>query len=204
MPVRFRFDEHQWVRERLSLYLDGRLDPEARARVERHLAACAACARSWETLRWTVQALRAMPRVPAPRPLALRPEDIAPAPRPVGWLRRAAWAMAAVFLLVLGLDLARTLGQATAPLPTALAPMAPAEAPALRAPKAEEATPAPLFGLAVPSETPVASPTPIPPAPAPSPSAPPFRPSPWRLIEALLLLGILGALALDRWGRRPR
>jgi anti-sigma factor RsiW len=174
MPVRFRFDEHQWVRERLSLYLDGRLDPEARARVERHLAACAACARSWETLRWTVQALRAMPRVPAPRPLALRPEDIAPAPRPVGWLRRAAWAMAAVFLLVLGLDLARTLGQATAPLPTALAPVAPAEAPALRAPKAEEATPAPLFGLAVPSETPVASPTPIPRRPR---LLPPRRPS---------------------------
>jgi anti-sigma factor RsiW len=204
MPIRLQFDEHQWVQEHLSLYLDGRLDPEARARVERHLATCAACARSWEALQWTVQALRALPQVPAPRPLALRPERIAPAPRPVGWLRRAAWAMAAVFLLVLGLDLAQTLGPEATPFPTAPVSMAPAQAPALRALGVEGATPAPLFELAVPSETPAASPTPLPLAPAPSPPAPLFWRSPWRLIEALLLLGILGALALDRWGRRPR
>jgi len=196
-------DEHRWVQDRLSPYLDGRLDPEERERVEAHLRACAACARSFETLRWTVQALRALPPVRAPRPLALRPEQVARAPRPAGGLRWAAWAMAAALILVLGLDLMRGMG--TTALPTAPA-AAPAERAAPLAVESERAgpapTPAPMFGLAVPPTTPTATAEAPGAAKGPSPiPAPPL--SPLRVLEGLLLLGTLGLLALDRWrGRR--
>ncbi len=199
----WKADEHRWVQDRLSLYLDGRLDPHEQARVEAHLRACATCARSWETLRWTVQALRALPPVRAPRPLVVRPEQVARAPQPAGWFRRAAWAMAAALILVLGLDLARSMGRA-APGPAA---------PAIEAPRSMRAasegqvispipSPAPMFGLAV------AAPTPTEAAPAAveaPPSSAPLLPLPLlRALELLLLFGAIGLLALDRWrARRP-
>ncbi|MCS6964108.1 anti-sigma factor [Thermoflexus sp.] len=220
MPLfrrRLKTDEHQWVQDRLSLYLDGRLDPGERARVEAHLRDCATCARSWETLRWTVQALRALPPVRAPRSFALRPEQVARVPQPVGWLRRTAWAMAAALILVLGLDFALSLGR-IAPGPA----MAPAVAPAAPAPQAErealramemedhtrspEPSPAPMFGLAVPQATPTTAAEQLPgPEEIPPPSAPAFPLSPLRILEFLLLLGAIGLLALDRWrSQRPR
>ncbi|MFN3928424.1 MAG: zf-HC2 domain-containing protein [Thermoflexus sp.] len=205
LRFRLKVDEHQWVQDRLSLYLDGRLDPREQARVEAHLRACATCARSWETLRWTVQALRALPPVRAPRSFAVRPEQVAHAPQPVGWLRRAAWAMAAALIMVLGLDLILAMGRAV-PGPA----MAPAGVPAIEAePKALRGlespatspvpTPAPMFGLAVPSATP----TEMAPGPAAEEAGPPSTPAfaipPLRILELLLLLGVIGLLALDRW-----
>lgn len=193
-----RTDEHRWVQDRLSLYLDDRLSPEERARVEAHLRACAACARSWETLRWTVQALRALPPVPAPRAFQVRPEDVAPAARPVPRLRWAAWAMAAALILVLGIDLARWMGPTA--LPTAPAGMPAERAAPLRFESAQTSplpTPAPLFGLAVPPTTPpptIAAPAEQGPPPAPALPIPPLR-----ILELILLLGTIGLLALDRW-----
>lgn len=208
---RLEKDEHRWVQDRLSLYLDGRLEPGERARVEAHLRACATCARSWETLRWTVQALRALPPVRAPRPFLVRPEQVARAPQPAGWFRRAAWAMAAALILVLGLDLILSAGQII-PGPA----MAPAGIPATEtAQKALRAmedhamspipSPAPVFGLAIPQATPTATQqlpatVELPPPSAPAPSFPPLR-----VLEFLLLLGAIGLLALDRWrSQRPR
>ncbi len=198
----WKADEHRWVQDRLSLYLDGRLDPHERARVEAHLRACATCARSWETLRWTVQALRALPPVRAPRPFTVRPEQVAQPPQSVGWFRRAAWAMAAALILVLGLDLALSMGRA-APGPAAPAIEAPRS---MRvAPESQTMSPvpppAPMFSLAVETPTPTGT------APAtveaPPPSAPILTFPPLRALELLLLFGAIGLLALDRWrGRR--
>ncbi len=203
---RLKADEHRWVQDRLSLYLDGRLDPGERARVEAHLRTCVTCARSWETLRWTVQALRALPPVHAPRSFVLRPEQVARAPQPSGWLRRTAWAMAAALILVLGMDLALSLG------PTRSEPVrAPAGAPAIQVeqetmpptasrPESRAApstpTPAPMFSLALPSPAPTAT-TPTP--PETPPAAPALRIAPLRALELVLLLGAIGLLALDRW-----
>ncbi len=199
----WKADEHRWVQERLSLYLDGRLDPHEQARVEAHLRVCAPCARSWETLRWTVQALRALPPVRAPRPFAVRPEQVARAPQPAGWFRRAAWAMAAALILVLGLDLALSMGRA-APGPAAPAVEAPR---AMRAASEGQAvspvpSPAPMFGLAASAPTPTgAAPATV---EAPPPSAPILTFPPLRALELLLLFGAIGLLALDRWrARRP-
>ncbi|WP_322801664.1 zf-HC2 domain-containing protein [Thermoflexus sp.] len=204
MPFfQLKADEHQWVQDRLSLYLDDRLEPEERARVEAHLRGCETCARSWETLRWTVQAIRALPPVRAPRSFAIRPEQVASASPGAGWLRRAAWAMAAALILVLGLDLALSRG-AAGPQPAmapAGAPATEAERQALRALKDHTFTPspAPMFGLIVPQPTPTETAERRPgaeeaPPPAPAPPLPPLR-----ILEFLLLLGAIGSLALDRW-----
>jgi len=183
------------------LYLDGRLDPDERARVEAHLRACVSCARSWETLAWTVRAVRALPRVPAPFPLAVRPEQVAPASLGASTLRWAAWAMAAAFVLLLGLDLIVTGGRLAAPTSEAT-PAGPAIARQRGLSEQAAPSPAPLFGLAVPEATP--TPAPMAPAATPPPAPAPLA-SPVRFLELALLLGAIGLLALDRWrGRRGR
>ncbi len=56
------------VVERLSEYLDGELDDRTRARVARHLAACAACARFAAELAATIEAVhRLAPMMAHPR-----------------------------------------------------------------------------------------------------------------------------------------
>lgn len=198
---RRNIDEHRWVQERLSLYLDGRLDPDERARVEAHLQVCASCARAWETLSWTVRALQALPRVPAPFSLAVRPEQVVPAPPRAGGLRWAAWAMAAAFILLLGLDLIAAGGRLAAPT-SEVAPAGPAIARQRRQSEQAAPSPAPLFGLAVPEAT--STPAPRAPEATPPPAPAPLA-SPVRFLELALLLGAIGLLALDRWrGRRGR
>lgn len=205
MPLfRLKVDEHRWVQDRLSLYLDNRLEPEERARVEAHLRGCETCARSWETLRWTVQAIRALPPVRAPRSFAIRPEQVASVPQRGGWLRRAAWAMAATLILVLGLDLILSRGPA-GPAPAmapAGAPATEAEQQALRALKDHTLTPspAPMFGLSVPQPAPTEAAVERRPGAEEVPAQAPGLPlSPLRALEFLLLLGTIGLLALDRW-----
>ena len=60
-------------RELLSAYIDNRLDPAEHARVEARLAAEPALRAEAESLRQTVRAVRAMPRVSAPRNFTLDP-----------------------------------------------------------------------------------------------------------------------------------
>lgn len=50
--------ETRHFQEELQELLDQRLSVEARQEVERHLAACAECQRTWEALRWTKQVAR--------------------------------------------------------------------------------------------------------------------------------------------------
>lgn len=55
----------------LSAYVDGRVSPDERRRLEEHLRSCPACTRKLEGLRTVVAELRHLPRVPAPRSFAL-------------------------------------------------------------------------------------------------------------------------------------
>jgi len=102
-----RRQAHRFTQKNLSAYLDGRLSPRARRRVERHLAACSLCRRDLETLRTTVRLVRALPKRPAPRSFVL-PLSVAQEQRRLGrWdaryqaLRLAA-ASAAIALVLLG------------------------------------------------------------------------------------------------------
>ena len=59
---------HGPIRARLSEYLDGSLAPHGCARIEAHLATCAACGAFARTLRHTVALLHRLPEVPMPAP----------------------------------------------------------------------------------------------------------------------------------------
>jgi len=82
----FRFWEKNDCRKvqgRLSEYIDGYLAPEERRRVERHLEACPICRSELDSLRGTVELLRAVPSVAPPRSFALAraPVPTTPVPR---------------------------------------------------------------------------------------------------------------------------
>ena len=55
----------------ISAYVDGRISPDERHRLEEHLRSCPACTRKLEGLRTVVAELRHLPSVPAPRSFAL-------------------------------------------------------------------------------------------------------------------------------------
>ena len=55
----------------LSAYVDGRVSPDERHRLEEHLRSCAACTRKLEGLRTVVAELRRLPPVAPPRSFAL-------------------------------------------------------------------------------------------------------------------------------------
>jgi hypothetical protein len=84
------------ARERLSDLLDDSLEPEARAQVDAHLAACADCRRELDRLRATVSLLRAVERPHAPAGFVDR---VLEAARPTPWSRRLLDWLAAVRLL---------------------------------------------------------------------------------------------------------
>lgn len=97
--------------EDLSAYLDGRLAPPERRRVEEHLAACARCRQELEELRTVVRALRGLSQVPAPRSFRLSPAQVEaarPAARPAwayGALGTATAAATILFVVLLSGDL---------------------------------------------------------------------------------------------------
>lgn len=68
---------HQWVEERLSEYVDKRLSPREGAAIEQHLAECAMCRASLESLRWTIALVKQAPAPALPRAFTLP----VPAPR---------------------------------------------------------------------------------------------------------------------------
>jgi anti-sigma factor RsiW len=51
------YRDHRWTRRHLSEYVDGELDPEGRARIERHVHDCPSCWRLLATLKRTLAAL---------------------------------------------------------------------------------------------------------------------------------------------------
>jgi hypothetical protein len=69
----------------LSAYVDGRVSPDERDRVEEHLRSCPACTQKLEGLRTVVAELRRLPPVAAPRSFALTATQAA-----IGWGKRPA------------------------------------------------------------------------------------------------------------------
>ncbi|MCH8087743.1 MAG: zf-HC2 domain-containing protein [Chloroflexi bacterium] len=65
--------------DKLSEYLDDRLDAEERARIEGHLEGCDQCRQELESLRETIGLLRRVALVEPPRSFKLQE---APSPRP--------------------------------------------------------------------------------------------------------------------------
>ncbi len=107
----FWFNRHRRLRDQLSAYIDGELDPSAAERLERHLAECGRCRQEMEQLRTTVAALQELPAVEPPRSFTLSPERVAPRPpmpvaSPLAFGARIATAgVAAALAVVLVVDL---------------------------------------------------------------------------------------------------
>jgi hypothetical protein len=107
----FMFDRHRRLRDQLSAYVDGALDPKAARRVEAHLGECARCWAELEQLRSTVAALQELPEAQVPRPFTLSPERAAvrrpavPAAPLAFGARIAAAGVAAALAAVLVVDL---------------------------------------------------------------------------------------------------
>jgi len=118
--------EHQRVGEMLSAYIDGELSASEVELVERHLKECAACARSLETLRATVELVRRLPQVPAPRSFTIAPA-IQPLRFQMRWdyahLRGATALVALLLAIALSIDIvSQRLPLAGAPAELAIAP----------------------------------------------------------------------------------
>jgi hypothetical protein len=139
--------EHQWVEESLSAYIDDELTPRERARVEKHLEECQACADQLATLRQTVALVKELPMLRAPRSFAVRPAAVRakPSPAPPAWgygLLKGATALAALLLvLLIGGDLALQVVHVTSL--GSWAPAAPAPEVAYAPPLEPSAIPAP-------------------------------------------------------------
>jgi anti-sigma factor RsiW len=93
----------------LSAYLDHQISPAERARVEGHLANCAACQRELDGLRRTVTLLQALPRVPVPRAFTLSEAQVGirrPQAQPawVGWARGLAAVTAIALVAVVAMS----------------------------------------------------------------------------------------------------
>ncbi|MCX7839353.1 MAG: zf-HC2 domain-containing protein [Anaerolineae bacterium] len=113
---------HQWVEERLSEYVDNRLSPRERVTIEQHLADCATCRASLESLRWTIALVKQVPAPALPRSFTLP----MPAPRAqrvslAFGLAQFGAALATLLLLaVIGVDvLMQWSGVTGAPMPSA-------------------------------------------------------------------------------------
>jgi anti-sigma factor RsiW len=94
---------HEYVLDRLSLYIDRQLTVKERDRVETHLRSCPSCREELQTLQWTKDLLQQVPVVPVPRSFVIRKADLAPH-RAVDVGRRPAfalqWATALVAVLL--------------------------------------------------------------------------------------------------------
>ncbi|MFQ5925613.1 MAG: anti-sigma factor family protein [Dehalococcoidia bacterium] len=101
----------QRSKEMLSLYIDGKLGPSERERIESHIEGCQACRRELESLEATVNLLHRVAMVSSPRSFALA--EVAPKRRPVAFgALRAATAVAVLLLAFLFLGDALNLFQA--------------------------------------------------------------------------------------------
>ena len=92
--------------EMLSDYLDGELPEAERIALEAHLQGCDSCTEELESLRATVQMLRRMPEIEAPRSFRLAPAAVtAPTPPPERpmflWTMRVSTALAVVAFTVM-------------------------------------------------------------------------------------------------------
>lgn len=119
---------HAWVVERLSEYLDERLDASTRARVEAHLRECVECRASLESLRWTVALVKQAPAPALPRAFTL-PVSARRAPQPsfaFGFAQFGAALATLLLVAVIAADVITQFGGAGAPMFSAAKEFAPA------------------------------------------------------------------------------
>ena len=100
------------VRERFSDLMDGEMDESVRPRIEEHLTSCGSCRLEWAKFRQTVDAVRGMPQLSAPKGFVddirqqleraeLLDREGIPPPSRTGWKRPLMlFAAAAVVLVV--------------------------------------------------------------------------------------------------------
>ncbi|MCX6028583.1 MAG: zf-HC2 domain-containing protein [Chloroflexi bacterium] len=145
----------------LSAYLDNQATAAERARVDAHLATCAACRTELDSLRQTVALVRALPRVAVPRAFTLSEARVGirrPATQP-GWFGGALRGLVAATAVALVVVVAGTLLRQIGSRPTgqlALAPAATAAPAALSSEAGPAAAPKPM--MAAPPQ-PTAAPT---------------------------------------------
>jgi predicted anti-sigma-YlaC factor YlaD len=103
------------VSDKLSAYIDGQLTDKELTYVELHLDECKACAAELAGLRATVELLGSVEDVPAPRSFAIDPATASVPERPhaygsraLRWMRPALAISAALFLVMLFVDLGTT------------------------------------------------------------------------------------------------
>ncbi len=103
--------------ERLSAYLDGQLSSRETSQLEARLRADPGLRQALDDLRGTVQMLRGLPEVKAPRSFALTPEMVGPVRHPsLPWLQWATAAATLAFVVVVSWDALGSLGLAGAPM----------------------------------------------------------------------------------------
>lgn len=172
---------HEWVEERLSEYMDNRLDPLERVRLERHLEDCTRCQRSLDTLRWTVSVLKQAHAPALPRQFTLpAPARSTRAPAMGLSVLRLATALATLILVsLIGIDLITNLGGGApmlAPLPAAQSSARGAEPAATRAALVPPPSPSGTNDLAATGLSATAAP-PLPPVQPPAPQLQPNSPT---------------------------
>ncbi|GAB4410320.1 MAG: hypothetical protein Kow00123_23930 [Anaerolineales bacterium] len=125
--------KHKRIKDNLSAYLDGRLNPKQAAEVEAHLESCAECAWEKQTLEQTRRLVQMAPRVAVPRSFILSPAQVEkPArrsplvPAPLMALRTATAAVGILLAFVIAGDLwLRPLAPAPGAAPMVSVPPAP-------------------------------------------------------------------------------
>ena len=177
-------NEHAWVEERLSAYIDNQLAPLERAQFERHLRDCARCQRSLAALRWTVSLVKQAPAPALPRQFTLPVPAPKAQPRGMpafgfGFARLATVVATLLLFAVVGIDVISRLGgtfTASAPAPAAQSARQPTSI-ALAPGQAKDQSKQPTPTAAATEKlfaAPTAAPLPaVPPAPASAPTASP-------------------------------
>ena len=139
--------KHGRLRNLLSSYVDGEVNPSEASRVENHLSGCNECRQELETLTATVHLLRELPELEIPRTFVLQSAPTpARAARGYVWVPRLATSFAAALLLVVVLgDVTGILDQSGK---VALAPAVSESAAAAVAAPIPAATPEPVAAMA--------------------------------------------------------
>jgi len=215
--------EHAGLSEHLNALLDGELEADLRARVEAHVAACAACRLELAQLRTTRAAVHALPLQRAPRPFTIAAPEPGAARRRgaalaalLGWGWRLGSLAAAACLIVAWLQVAAPASRSTPEPAVALvqrqqpAAVASPAGPSVRAFGApavpQEAAPARASGSTPASDAASGGTGGVPPAPASS-SAQGEHPGRnrallWTMAAAAMALASAGAFVLQRRARR--
>lgn len=160
---------HTWVEERLSDFIDNQLAPSERARVETHLADCAQCRASIESMRWTIALVKQAPALATNRSFVLPvPARRAQSTFVFGFARFATALATLLLFAVIGIDLISQFGGATSSAPVALNQSEASQSVAFAPTKVPAPTSAPQ-----PAAGAASSAAPLPPAPAAVPPAAP-------------------------------